>query len=73
MFLEHPEHDPELMIIFPMAKASMNIMKAVNDFGSQNGLIEPDAGHVMMGASKRGWTAWMVGAAHGAAPDYPPI
>lgn len=57
------------MLIFPMAKASLAIMKAVNEFGEKKGILEPKAGHFMMGASKRGWTSWMVGAAN--SPNYP--
>jgi PhoPQ-activated pathogenicity-related protein len=29
MFLEHPDNDPKQMLIFPMSKACLNIMKAV--------------------------------------------
>ena len=47
-------------------------MKAVNDFGSKKGLVDPDCGHVVFGASKRGWTTWMVGAA-GNPDGYPKI
>lgn len=32
MFLEHPDKDPKQMLIFPMAKATLNIMKAVNEY-----------------------------------------
>ena len=51
-------------------------MKAVSEFGEQEGILEPGSGHVAMGASKRGWLTWMVGAAdsdlvHGIIPIIP--
>jgi PhoPQ-activated pathogenicity-related protein len=49
--------------MFPMSKATLQILKAVSEFGESAGILEPDAGHVLFGASKRGWLTWMVGAA----------
>ena len=69
MFLE--SKDPGDMLIFPMAKASLQIMKAVNEFAEAEQLIEAGSGHVVMGASKRGWATWMIGAAN--SPNFPPI
>lgn len=34
-------------------------------------MIEAGSGHVVMGASKRGWLTWMVGAAN--SPNYPRV
>ena len=51
------------MAIYPMAKASLNIMKAVTEFAVPKGMLEPSAGNIAMGVSKRGWTSWMIGAA----------
>ena len=63
MFMEHPNREPEQMAIFPMAKAAINGMKAVSEFTELMNITDPDPGHVVFGASKRGWTTWMVGAA----------
>ena len=50
------------MILLPMAKASLQIMKACNAFIKEKGFAKLKQGWFMMGASKRGWTAWLVGA-----------
>merc|ERR1719160_379485 len=44
-----------------MAKAAMQAMRAVQEFTSQEKMASID-GWLVSGASKRGWTTWMVGA-----------
>jgi PhoPQ-activated pathogenicity-related protein len=57
-----------------MAKASLNIMKAVTEFAVPKSLLEQNAGNIAMGVSKRGWTSWMIGAADTSLiPGCPPI
>eukprot|EP01062_Namystynia_karyoxenos_P007973 TRINITY_DN1280_c0_g1_i1.p1 TRINITY_DN1280_c0_g1~~TRINITY_DN1280_c0_g1_i1.p1 ORF type:complete len:532 (+),score=208.14 TRINITY_DN1280_c0_g1_i1:67-1596(+) len=53
--------DPEWLPRFPMVKASMRAMQAVQEWAKQEALADID-GWVASGASKRGWTTWMVGA-----------
>jgi len=55
--------DPEWIVRFPMVKASMRAMDAVSEFVAQN---HPELGcqldyWAVSGASKRGWTTWLVG------------
>jgi len=45
-----------------MAKAVMKAMQAVQEYTTQENIAELD-GWLVSGASKRGWTTWMVGAA----------
>ena len=45
-----------------MAKAGFQCMKAVEQFAEKEG-YGSIGGWTVSGASKRGWTAWMVGAA----------
>lgn len=47
----------------PMAKAAHAQMRAAQEFIRQNKFAELDAGWVVTGASKRGWTTYLVGAA----------
>jgi len=54
--------DPEWLPRLPMAKAVMKAMQAVQEYTTQEGIAEID-GWAVSGASKRGWTTWMVGAA----------
>ena len=51
------EVNPELVINLPMAKAAFACMKAVNEFTGN------EMEFVVSGASKRGWTSWLVGSA----------
>jgi PhoPQ-activated pathogenicity-related protein len=62
--------DPEWLPRLPMAKAAMQAMRAVQEFTSQQKMAEID-GWLVSGASKRGWTTWMVGAAN--CPSCPKI
>jgi len=55
--------DPEWLPHLPMAKAVMKAMQAVQEFTTQESIAEID-GWLVAGASKRGWTTWMVGAAN---------
>ena len=71
MFLD--SLDPNDMLIYPMAKASLAIAKAAIDYEVKKGNLDEGAGTVFQGASKRGWAMWMVGASVGAKTDYPPV
>lgn len=53
--------DPEWLPRLPMVKAAMAAMRAVQEYTKQAGIADID-GWVVSGASKRGWTTWMVGA-----------
>merc|ERR1712137_929223 len=53
--------DPEWLPRLPMVKAAMAAMRAVEEYTAQAGIAEID-GWLVAGASKRGWTTWMVGA-----------
>jgi len=62
-FLRDPSK-PEWLLRFPMVKASLRAMDTITAFAAQK---FPDAGYqldyyTVAGASKRGWTTWMVGA-----------
>jgi PhoPQ-activated pathogenicity-related protein len=59
MFLE--TGDPEWLPRLPMVKAAMAAMRSVQEYTKQAGIADID-GWVVSGASKRGWTTWMVGA-----------
>jgi len=53
--------DPNLLILLPMVKASFQAMRAIEDFTSKKGMAEIES-HVLIGASKRGWLAYLGGA-----------
>jgi PhoPQ-activated pathogenicity-related protein len=53
--------DPEWLPRLPMVKAAMAAMRAVQEYTKEAGIADID-GWVVAGASKRGWTTWMVGA-----------
>jgi PhoPQ-activated pathogenicity-related protein len=62
-FLNDPSQ-PNWLVRFPMVKASLRAMDASKEFILQK---RPDLGvsldyYVVSGASKRGWTTWLVGA-----------
>jgi PhoPQ-activated pathogenicity-related protein len=62
-FLNDPSK-PEWLLRFPMVKASLRAMDAVTEFVAQK---LPELGcqldyYSVLGASKRGWTTWLVGA-----------
>src|SRR5262249_41442051 len=46
---------------FPMAKAVLKAMDAIQEFGRQAG-APPVTSFLVHGASKRGWTTWLAGA-----------
>jgi len=61
-FLKYPDQ-PEWLVRFPMVKASLRAMDAVSEFVA----TKPELGckldyYAVSGASKRGWTTWLVGA-----------
>lgn len=62
-FVKYPDQ-PEWLVRFPMVKASLRAMDAVTEFVAQK---LPELGcqldyYSVAGASKRGWTSWLVGA-----------
>ena len=60
-YVNDPKHDPEWLPRLPMAKAGFQCMKAVEEYLQQKKIANPK-GWLVSGASKRGWTSWMVGA-----------
>jgi PhoPQ-activated pathogenicity-related protein len=63
LFLKDPTK-PEWLVRFPMVKASLRAMDAVTEYIAQT---KPELGcqldyYSVAGASKRGWTTWLVGA-----------
>ena len=65
--------NPENSFFAPMTKAAMKCVDAAEQFVKIQNLIEPIAGqnwsetsdkiqYIPLGASKRGWTSWLVGA-----------
>jgi len=61
-YLKDPSN-PEWLVRFPMVKASMRAMDAMTEFVAKE-LPELNANldsFVVAGASKRGWTTWLVG------------
>ena len=67
-YLQRDDHDPEWLPRLPMAKAGFQCMRAVGEWAKQQSIAEI-GGWVVSGASKRGWTSWMVGAATNADPN----
>jgi len=64
-YMMDPNHDPRLILIAPMVKATHKILLGVQEFLKQEDiadLAQKDNGWYVLGASKRGWTAWLVGA-----------
>lgn len=60
-YVVDPKHDPEWLPRLPMAKGAFQCMKAVEQYVTQKKIAEIK-GWLVSGASKRGWTSWMVGA-----------
>jgi PhoPQ-activated pathogenicity-related protein len=61
-YLKDPKHNPEWLPRLPMAKGAMQSMRAVTEFMAAEKIAEIE-GWFVAGASKRGWTTWMVGSA----------
>jgi len=61
MFLDAPEFRPELMLFFPMIKSSLLGMKAAKEFMLSNLNADESLSFTVCGASKRGWTSWLIG------------
>jgi PhoPQ-activated pathogenicity-related protein len=53
--------DPSWPLLFPMTKAAIRAMDAIQAATARSG--NPIRRFIVTGASKRGWTTWMVGAA----------
>lgn len=60
-FLDYPDQ-PEWLLRFPMVKASLRAMDMVSEFAVSHLQYPPITRWGITGASKRGWTTWMVGA-----------
>ena len=57
------QNDTEWLPRFPMAKAGMQCMRAAAEFAAKMSFAKIDS-WVVSGASKRGWTSWMVSDLH---------
>jgi len=60
-FFSTPDHDPRWLPRLPMVKAAMQSMRAAEAFIATLN-VGKVGGWLVAGASKRGWTTWMVGA-----------
>jgi PhoPQ-activated pathogenicity-related protein len=60
-FLDDPSLDPKWLPRLPMTKAAFQTMRAAQEFLKDQNIAKIE-GWVVAGASKRGWTTWMVGA-----------
>lgn len=66
-YVDDPSHDPKWLPRLPMVKAGMACMLAAQEFVTALASVESTAvaptitGWAVSGASKRGWTSWMVG------------
>ena len=61
-YLDDPKHDPRWLPRLPMVKAAFACMRAASEWIATTAVGDVE-GWVVGGASKRGWTTWMVGAA----------
>ena len=61
-FILDPDHDPLWLINISMVKAAVQCIKAAQEFLDLND-IQRDNSWVISGASKRGWTALLLGSA----------
>jgi len=64
--------DPEWPLLLPMVKSAVRGMDAVSEFAQQEWDI-PLKQFTVSGASKRGWTTWLTGAADGRATAIAPM
>ena len=64
-YLNDPTHNATWFPRLPMAKGAFQCMRAAEEFLAASSLIEPSQQQshswLVAGASKRGWTTWMVG------------
>ena len=60
-YLQDKDQDARWLPRLPMVKAAFACMKAATEWLDKTGMAQID-GWVVSGASKRGWTTWMVGA-----------
>lgn len=63
-FHNKPDHKPERIVIYPMAKATLLQIKAAQEFIRQENFAQLEAGWFVSGISKRGWTSYMVAGAN---------
>jgi len=61
-YLINADNDPRRLILLPMAKAGLLQMQAAQEFIKQKNFGDLSAGWMVMGASKRGWTTYLIGA-----------
>ena len=62
-FIYDPNHDPMWLTNIVMVKAAAQCIKATEEFLETRGIIKTN-GWVISGASKRGWTALLLGSAN---------
>jgi PhoPQ-activated pathogenicity-related protein len=75
-YLDSPagQGDPEWLARLPMTKGAMSSMRAAQEYLEQQKIAEiAQGGWFVAGASKRGWTTWMVGAVTCPSPECPTI
>lgn len=61
--IKDPDHDPMWLANLPMVKAAALCIRAAEEFMETRNIITTN-GWVVSGASKRGWTALLLGAAN---------
>jgi len=61
-FIDDPEHDISWIPRLPMVKAAYQVMRAVQEFATEEKYIDENPGWIVSGASKRGWTSFLSGA-----------
>jgi len=66
--------NPEWLARLPMTKAAMSCMRAAQEYLEKQSIAEiSKGGWFVAGASKRGWTTWMVGSVTCGPPECPTI